>query len=78
MKSTGYILNGQYYDSLPDVEALRETHVSLEKAYSHDRQREEHRRDLIQPWTRDGKPNPEFVSEYPEEARNYGFIGENS
>jgi hypothetical protein len=72
MKSTGYILNGVYYDQLPDVESLRETHATTDKQYSHDRQRENHRRDLLQPYV-NGHPNPEFIEQYPKEAKEYGF-----
>lgn len=31
-------------------------------------------RELIQPYTVDGKPNPEFIKHYPQESREYGFI----
>lgn len=37
--------------------------------YLRDRDREDNLRDLIQPWDRNGKPNPEFIREYPEEAK---------
>lgn len=72
MKSTGFILNGVYLTEVPDVEALRDPHAVTDKQYSHDRQRENHRRDLLQPYT-NGKPNPEFIEQYPKEAKEYGF-----
>lgn len=75
MKSTGYILNG-VYQKAQGVPQLETTENSTYKAYSHDRGREDHRRDLIQPYGNDGKPNAEFIEQYPEEARNYGFTKE--
>lgn len=82
MKSTGYIINGKYYPAdKNDEQGSRVPAVQLDnityRAYDHDRQREEHRRDLIQPY-KNGAPNPEFVEQYPEEAQNYGFRKETS
>lgn len=74
MKSTGYIVNGVYHSGNQDPAAAISEDSSTYKAYDHDRQRENHRRDLIQPYDRQGRPNQEFISEYPEEAKNYGFI----
>ena len=37
--------------------------------YLRARDREDNLRDLIQPWDRHGRPNPEFIREYPEEAK---------
>lgn len=72
MKSTGYILNGVYYDQEPDTSLLIDTRASTDQQYSHDRQRENHRRDLLQPY-KNGKPNPDFIEQYPEESKQYGF-----
>lgn len=74
MRSTGYILDGVYHPDDPQPEALKDRRASTDKLYNHDRQREEHRRDIIQPRTSDGKPNPEFIAAYPEEAKDRGFI----
>ena len=74
MRSTGYIINGKYHQHSPSVESLRDSRAATDKLYSHDRQREDHRRDLIQPYDRQGQPNKEFIQEYPTEAANYGFI----
>jgi len=38
--------------------------------YSRDRDREDHARDMIQPWRSNGKPNRDFIREYPEEAKS--------
>lgn len=41
--------------------------------YRRDREREEHLADIVQPWDRNGNPNPEFARLYPEEAKlNFG------
>lgn len=72
MKTTGYILNGIYYDDEDLQKPSAESDSITYKVYDHDRQRENHRRDLIQPWV-NGKLNPEFVEQYPEEAKQYGF-----
>lgn len=69
----GYILNGEYHRGKAP---LGVTESSQFKAWSHDSQRREHRADLVQPYTRDGKPNPEFINLYPEESKGYGFIKE--
>lgn len=38
--------------------------------YKRDRQREDHRKDILQPW--DGfKPNRDFIREYPDKAQQY-------
>jgi hypothetical protein len=81
MKSTGYILNGAYHTingvyhpgkfTRIVIKEQLETTI-IDKQYQHDRQREEHRRDLIQPY-KDGKPNSEFIEQYPEESQQYGF-----
>lgn len=76
MKTTGYIVNGIYYPKEQLQNASAEANSITYKAYDHDRQRENHRRDLIQPYT-DGKPNPEFIAQYPQESKDiYGFIKE--
>lgn len=73
MKSTGYIgKDGIYRHAPPNMEEMRPDHSSTDKEYQHDRQRESHRRDTIQPY-KNGQPNKEFVQEYPELAEGYGF-----
>lgn len=74
MKSTGYIIHGVYKKGASGVTSSAVESESITyKSSSHDRQREEHRRDLIQPYT-NGQPNQEFIEQYPDEAKNYGFI----
>lgn len=38
--------------------------------YSRARDREDNAKDLLQPWDKRGKPNREFINNYPEEAQN--------
>lgn len=74
VKSTGYIVNGVYYAKHDEVPMQVDSRSEMEKQYSHDMQRENHKRDLIQPYDRTGAPNPEFIEQYPTEAQQYGFI----
>lgn len=68
MKSTGAIIDGIYYkDSGMPVDATQST---MYKQYSHEKQRQEHGIDLIQPFV-NGKPNEEFRIHYPEQAEEY-------
>ncbi len=73
MKSTGYVINGEYHKGKAPL-GTHEADNTQYKEWTHDKQRQEHRADLIQPYTRDGKPNPEFINIYPDEAKGYGFI----
>lgn len=75
MKSTGYILNGIYYKKSPRLDELKAKRAVTDKEWDHDRQRENHRKDLLQPYE-GGKPNPKFIEQYPKESKDYGFIGE--
>lgn len=43
----------------------------LSAQYHRDRDREDHQRDLIQPYDKDGKPNTEFIREYKDQAVDY-------
>jgi hypothetical protein len=71
MKSTGFILNGKYYKKEPNIGLMKKGQNPMYKQWDLDRQRMEHRFDLIQPY-KDGKLNPEFIEHYPEEAKKYG------
>lgn len=75
MKSTGYILNGKYVraGNTPDsAKSVRKQ--PLHGQYETDRMREEFRKDLVQPYLPNGKPNKEFVDAFPERAEGYGFV----
>lgn len=69
MRSTGYIDQSGKYHPGEHIEVDTDT-SSTHKGWSHDKQRREHKLDLIQPWI-NGKPNPEFREMYPEESKNY-------
>jgi hypothetical protein len=68
-----YILNGKFYQgNIP----IAQTESSQYKEWNHDQQRRDHKADLVQTYTKDGKPNDEFIQLYPAEAKQYGFIKE--
>ena len=70
----GIIVDGQYYPDAQSAPQPQRQSVTY-KGWSHDMQRADHRRDLIQPYDRSGKPSQEFIAQYPQEAKdNYGFI----
>lgn len=68
----GYILNGVYHDGERKQESIQSNSATY-KQYSHDQQRQDHAKDLIQPYV-NGKPNEAFIEQYPEESKTYGFI----
>lgn len=75
MSSTGYILDGKYVRTKDAVKVVEDV-SSTYKNWSHDKQRRDHRRELIQPY-KNGQANPEFVQQYPKESKeSYGFIKE--
>lgn len=75
MKSTGYILNGKYVrtNTVPSKVAVPRKHV-LHKAFEQNEDVQKYKRDLVQPYLANGKPNPEFIEAMPEEAERYGFV----
>lgn len=61
----GIIKDGVFY---PDGQpVINETNPNF-KNWNHDRQREDHLGDIIQRY-KQGKPNGEFIRQYPEEAK---------
>lgn len=72
----GYIdISGKYHKGTMKFAAAVPTKTSVWKQGDHDRQRADHKRDLIQPYNRDGTPNQEFIDAYPDESREiYKFI----
>lgn len=49
--------------------------TSVWKQSDHDRQRADHKAELVRPYLPNGEPNPEFISLYPEESKTtYKFI----
>lgn len=70
----GYILDGKYHKGEPPVSDLQSKQQSTYKQHDHNRQRQDHSREIIQPFDRTGKPNPDFIQAYPEESKGYGFL----
>lgn len=72
MRTTGFIdASGKYHPGQA-IEVNTDTAVT-DKQYQHDRQRENHRADIVQPY-KNGKPNEEFILLYPEQSETNGFI----
>lgn len=71
-ETTGAVLAGVFGQA---CRLCRNKHSRLPSAdaaqYHRDRDREDHLKDLIQPWTKDQKPNTEFIRNYPEQAKDY-------
>lgn len=67
--------DGKYYSGQPKMAQLVPDRTSVWKQSDHDRQRADHKKDLIRPYLPDGTPNPDFIEAYPEESKTtYGFI----
>ena len=71
----GYIKDGKYIKGKPPVEPVLES--STYKSWDHQVQRDNHRRDLIQPYNEKGEFSEEFIDQYllknQELADQYGF-----
>lgn len=67
--------SGKYHkENLPLADSLPSP-TSVFKQADHDRQRADHKQDLIRPYNLDGTPNEEFISAYPLESQEvYKFI----
>lgn len=72
----GYIdSSGKYHKQDAKLNDIVPSKTSVWKSSDHDRQRQDHKRDLIRPYLPNGDPNPEFIQEYREESINtYNFI----
>lgn len=70
MNSTGYVIDGVYYKG-GIKEPTQITESPTYRNWSHDQQRQNHQRDIIQPHTKDGRPNAEFIQAYPIESKSY-------
>lgn len=67
--------DGKYYTGQPKMANIVPQKTSVWKQSDHDRQRQDHKRDLIRPYLPSGNPNPEFIENYPEESiHTYKFI----
>ena len=68
-KPTVMILDGVFGGYCHTCVAKARRDASPQSAqYHRDRDREEHQRDMLQPWV-NGKVNPEFVRQYPDQAK---------
>lgn len=67
-RTTGAILDGRFGQACRSCRTAAGRGAGGQSAQWHrDRDREDNQRDLIQPWV-NGKPNTEFIREYPEYA----------
>lgn len=69
MKSTGYIdTNGQYIRG--EDKAMGFDVNPTHKEWRHDMERKKFAKEIIQPY-KNGKPNRDFIDNYPEESHKY-------
>ena len=69
--TTGAIIKGKYGQFCRECRSNAHRPQSTGFAqWSRDRDREDNAKDLIQPWDRNGKPNRDFIREYPEQAQD--------
>jgi hypothetical protein len=67
--------DGKFYTGQPKMASIVPQKTSVWKESDHDRQRADHKGDLVRPYLPSGEPNPEFISLYPEESKTiYKFI----
>jgi hypothetical protein len=67
--------DGNFYTGQPKMASIVPQKTSVWKHADHDRQRADHKADLVRPYLPTGEPNPEFISLYPEESKHtYHFI----
>jgi hypothetical protein len=62
---------GNYHKGRANASKLRSNRQSGWKQWDHQRQRKDYAREVIQPFERDGKPNPKFREAWPNEAKTY-------
>lgn len=70
----GFIIDGVYHKGAPDMTKLQSRQQSTWKQHDHNRQRKDYAKEILQPYTKEGKPNEDFVAAYPEESKEYGFL----
>lgn len=67
--------HGKYHAGTPEMQQMVPVKTSVWKQSDHDRQRQDHKAELVRPFLPSGEPNPEFIELYPEESINtYKFI----
>lgn len=65
----GYVLNGKYHKGDVPMDAAVPRPTSVWRNSDHDRQRADHKRDLLKPHLPNGDWNPLFLEQFPEEAK---------
>jgi hypothetical protein len=68
----GYVDGFGVYHPAEKVQSLV-AEASQYKSWRHDRQRADRQWELIQPWTRDGRPSKAFMEAYPDESKVNGM-----
>lgn len=69
----GFIWNGKYQAGSHPHKGLPMS--SMFRDHERDMQRQDHQRDILQPYLSDGTPNEAFIEAYPQEAKLYGMRG---
>lgn len=74
----GILIDGKWYKDEAEAKkhlASRSAPIARQaRVFEMSQEAQKFDRELIQPYTEDGKPNPEFIKHYPEESKEYGFI----
>lgn len=74
----GILVDGKWYkDESEAQKKLKDRSAPIAKQsriFEMSQEAQKFDRELIQPYTADGEPNPEFIKHYPQESREYGFI----
>lgn len=70
--TTGAIIEGKFGQACNACRSTQDRQASPASAeYNRERDRETHRKDMLQPNLPNGKPSPEFIKAYPSESKNY-------
>lgn len=71
---SGYIdKHGRYIKGDVPVDVKVPRKQPLHDQFEKDEMVQEYKRDLVQPYLPNGKPNPEFIEALPDQAEKYGF-----
>jgi len=62
------VVRGEFIEDVCQP-CLAQSHSTYAAKYQRDRMREKYRREMVQRWDADGKPNPEFGRAYQEQAQ---------
>lgn len=67
----GYLEHGKY---IRGTKKVVDSANSQYKGGEHERQRQDHQYEMVQPW-KNGQVNQEFIEAYPDESKEvYGFL----